>query len=229
MITGDAATIACAELFRGAGAILASPMSPVARLGALLARATFAPELVITDGTSRVLDADGQPTAWLPFSRVFDLVWSGRRHVVMGASQLDRHGNSNISCLGDHERPKVQLLGSRGSPGNTVCHPTSYFLPDHSAKTLVEAVDFVSGVGPSRGGNLHRVVTNLGVFDAQGAGQTLRLISVHPGVTLERACTAGFVVEVAPDCGVSREPTDEESALLERLDPGAAIRRTVVA
>jgi acyl CoA:acetate/3-ketoacid CoA transferase beta subunit len=227
---GDAAVIACAELFRGDRAILASPMSPVARLGAMLARATFAPELVLTDGTSRVLDADGAPTAWLPFGRVFDLVWSGRRHVIMGATQVDQHGNTNISCLGDHARPKVQLLGARGAPGNTVCHPTSYFVPDHSPKVFVEQVDFISGVGPGRGAvEIRGVVTNLAVFDLRGPGGVLRLVSVHPGVTEDdvRAATGCPFVEVEGGAPTSRLPTAEERAWLDRWDADGAIRASV--
>src|SRR5438876_12447297 len=88
---------------------------------------------------------------WLPFGHMFDVVWSGRRHVMMGATQIDRFGNQNISSLGPHEKPKVQLIGSRGAPGNTVNHATSYWVPNHSSRVFVDKVDFVSGVGNDRG------------------------------------------------------------------------------
>ena len=85
---------------------------------------------------------------WLPYRSVFDLVWNGRRHVMMMPSQIDRHGNANISYIGaDFARPDVQLLGVRGAPGNTVNHPTSYWLPRHSTRALVPRVDMVAGVG----------------------------------------------------------------------------------
>ena len=29
---------------------------------------------------------------------------------MMGAAQIDRFGNQNISCIGDWKRPKAQLL-----------------------------------------------------------------------------------------------------------------------
>ena len=70
---------------------------------------------------------------------------------MMGATQVDRYGNQNIAALGDPAKPKVQLLGFRGAPGNTVCNPTSYFVPNHSPKVFVEEVDLVTGVGWDRG------------------------------------------------------------------------------
>lgn len=225
---GDVCTVACAELFRGDGAIMASPMAPVPRLGVLLARATFSPDLVLSDGVATLVDTDGKPEGWMPFSRVFDVVWSTKRHVVMGASQVDRHGNQNLSCLGPHARPKTQLLGSRGAPGNTICHTTSYWIPDHSPRVLVPDVDFVSGVGPDRGAaEIRAIVTNLAVLVPLGGGRVV-VKSIHPGVTVDqlRAAT-GFPLEIADDVPTTRGPTSDEVAVLDRLDPGAAIRGTV--
>ena len=141
--------LACAEAWRGDGEILASPMGTIPRLGAQLARLTFAPDLVLSDGEAYLL-AGETVEGWLPYRDVFRLVAKGRRHVMMGASQLDRHGNQNISCVGDWARPRSQLLGVRGAPGNTVNHTTSYWIPRHSARVLVERVDMVSGVGYDR-------------------------------------------------------------------------------
>ena len=114
---------------------------------------------------------------WLPYRAVFTMVAAGRRHVMMGASQLDRFGNQNISCIGDWARPKAQLLGVRGGPGNTINHPVSYWVPRHSPRVFVPAVDMVSGVGYDRAASLttkqarfHElrvVVTNLAVLDFQ--------------------------------------------------------------
>ncbi|HEX5287534.1 MAG TPA: CoA-transferase, partial [Streptosporangiaceae bacterium] len=114
---------ACAEAWRGDGAILASPMGLIPSLGAWLARLTFAPELLVTDGEAMLLTADDAVEGWLPYRDVLRLVATGRRHMMMGAAQLDRYGNQNISCIGGWARPKAQLLGVRGAPGNTVNHP----------------------------------------------------------------------------------------------------------
>lgn len=226
---GDHCVVACAEAFRGDGACFASPMGHIPRLGARLAQACFEPQLVITDGVATVTDLAGDPEAWMPFRSVFDVLWSGRRHVMMGASQLDAHANQNISCLGPHDKPTVMLIGVRGAPGNTACHPTSYWIENHSARVLVPKVDLVCGLGTDRGAvEIRRVITNLGVFDLGGPDGTLRLIAVHPGVTVEQVqAHTGFPIAVLDDLPTSRAPTAEESLWLDRLDPGAALRSAV--
>ena len=111
----------------------------------------------------------------MPYRRVFDVVWSGRRNLIMMASQIDRTGNQNISAIGPWAQPKAQLVGVRGAPGNTVNHTTSYWVPNHSTRSFVEQVDVVSGVGYARAAaagpsatrfhEIRFVVSNLGVFD----------------------------------------------------------------
>ena len=68
---------------------------------------------------------------------MFDVVWSGRRHVIMGGCQLDAYGNQNFAAIGDMKRPKAQLLGMRGAPGNTINNKTSYWIPNHSPRVFV--------------------------------------------------------------------------------------------
>jgi acyl CoA:acetate/3-ketoacid CoA transferase beta subunit len=210
--------LACADVFRGEGRILASAFGTAPRLGARLAKSTFAPDLVLTDGATTIVDAEGTPLGHLSFSRVFDLVWAGRRHAILGASQLDRHGNANLSCIGPWGQPKIQLLGARGLPGNTKCHPCSYWLPKHSDRVFVDAVDFVSGLGTDRGAHeLRAVITDLGVFDFGGPRDTLRLKTLHPGSTVESVHErTPFEVAVADDLAETRGATAEELDLLER-------------
>ncbi len=226
---GDHVAIACAEAFRGDGAIMASGMGPMPALGAKLARATLEPMLILTDGVATMLDDDGAAEGWMPYARVFDTLWTGARHVMMGASQIDRHGNQNISCIGPHARPKVQLLGARGAPGNTIHHPTSYFVGRHNSRVFIEQVDMVSGIGPSRGAfEIRRVITNLCVMDTGGPDGTLRVVALHPGVSIEDVQAAtGFELAVADQVAETRAPTDEEAAVLEQLDPGGKIRGSI--
>lgn len=222
--------VACAEVWRGDGEILASPIGTIPALGARLAQRTFAPDLLLTDGNGRLIDADGVVEGWMPFRAVFDVVWSGRRHVMMGAAQIDRTGNQNISCIGPWTQPKAQLIGVRGAPGNTVNHATSYFMPNHTPRTFVPAVDAVCGIGSDRAARLgpagrfhalRRVVSSKGVFDFGGPDGTLRLVSLHPGVTLEAVVAAtGFVLAVASDVQETRAPSSEELRLIrDVLDP----------
>lgn len=227
----DVSVVACAELFRGDGEILASPMGLIPSLGARLARLTFEPDLLLSDGEATLLSADGSPEGWLPYRAVFDVVAHGRRHVVMGANQLDQYGNQNISCIGPHERPTKQLLGVRGAPGNTVNHRISYWVPRHSPRVFVPAVDVVSGVGYSRDGgpfhDVYRVVTNLGVLDFGGPDRTMRLVSTHPGVSVDEVAEqTGFSLCV-DGVATTRSPSPDELALLSTLDPSGRREREV--
>ncbi|MET9413146.1 CoA-transferase [Streptomyces klenkii] len=242
----EVCVVACAEAWRGDGEVLAAPMGTVPSIGARLARLTFAPDLLLTDGEA-LLVADVPALGarartvegWLPYRRHLALVAGGRRHVMMGAAQLDRHGNQNISCIGDWRRPSRQLLGVRGAPANTVNNPTSYWIPRHSPRVLVEKVDMVSGVGHDRAAaagpsatrfhRIPRVVTDLAVLDFETPDRTMRVRSLHPGVTAaEVRAATGFPLEVPRDVPRTRLPTAEELRLIrEVIDPDGLRAREV--
>jgi acyl CoA:acetate/3-ketoacid CoA transferase beta subunit len=229
----EVCVVACAEAWRGDGAILASPMGLIPVLGARLARLTFEPELLLTDGEAYLVDAEGEIEGWMPYREVFTMLAAGRRHVMMGAAQIDRHGNQNISAIGDWKRPKAQLLGVRGAPGNTVNHPVSYWIPRHSPRVFTPRVDMVSGVGYDRGAReLRVVVTNLAVLDfgpdsGEASDRVMRLRSVHPGVEVAAVTAAtGFPLAVPDEVPVTRAPTECELGLIrDRLDPAGARER----
>ena len=232
---------AAAEAWRGDGEILASGMGTIPRLGAGLAKLTFSPDLLMTDSECLLVvepvpigPRDGyqpQVEGWMPFRQVFDLLWSGRRHAMTMPVQIDRFGCTNISVIGDYSKPKVQLLGVRGIPGNTINHTCSFFVAEHSPRTFVERVSMASGCGydPERWSEgvrrefveLRRVITNLAVLDFEGPDHTMRVRSLHPGVTLEQVRAAtGFQLAVADDLGETPPPTDEQLRLIrEVLDP----------
>ncbi len=240
---------AVADAFRGDGEILASSFGTVPAIGARLAKLTNEPDLLLTDGIASVVanvlpvsgDAETEAVVegWLPFRAVFDLLWAGRSHAVMIASQIDRYGNHNFACIGPFERPKVQLLGMRGAPGNTINHRMSYWIPNHSRKTFVEAVDVVSGVGYDRAARLGKatarfhdvrcVISNLGVFDFETADHAMQLRSVHPGVSVSDVVeSTGFDLVIPEDVPLTREPDAEELRLIrETLDPAGTAEKEV--
>jgi len=240
----EVCAVAVAECFRGDGELLANPIGTIPMIGGRLARATFEPDLAMTDGEATLIANDRAVVApeervieyWNPYRSMFDWVWSGRRHVMMGASQVDLYGNQNLAAIGDYARPKVQLLGYRGAPGNTINDPTSYWVPNHSPKVFVEKVDTVTGIGWDRAAALgqaarfvdvRRVVSNLGVFDFETPDRRMRLRSVHPGVSVEDVVAAtGFELAVPADVPKSRLPTPEELELIrEVIDPEGARER----
>ena len=118
-------------------------------------------------------------------------------------------------------------------------------MPNHSPKVFVEAVDVVCGIGYDRAAELgptssrfheiRRVVSNLGVFDFVAAGSdggaavpTMRLASVHPGVSVDQVVDAtGFELQIPEHVPTSRGPEGAEVEELERIDPGGLRFREV--
>jgi acyl CoA:acetate/3-ketoacid CoA transferase beta subunit len=233
--------VAIADTFARDGEVLVSPIGLLPQIGARLAKLTSAPDLLMTDGVAPLLanvlpvSGDDRPApvveGWLPYRKVFELLWWGRRHVMMGATQIDRFGNQNIACIGDHAKPRAMLLGMRGAPGNTISHATSYWIPNHSTKTFVPKVDVVSGLGYDRAAALgpraarfhdvRRVVSNLGVFDFATPDHRMRLVSHHPGVTQEEVvANTGFELVLPPTPVQTRTPSDAELHWLrDVIDP----------
>jgi len=235
--------VACAEAFRGDGEVLATGIGVIPRLAAGLAMKTFGPDLMMTDSEAWML-SEPNPLGdrgagfrqanenWMGFSRIFDNVWSGRRHAMLGPTQVDRFGQSNTSALGgSYEAPKVMMLGARGFPGNSISHPNSFFVPAHSRRVFVEGeCDFVSSVGynPARLPKGHslddidirRIVTDLCVMDFGGPDHAPRLVSLHPGIAAERVAeNTGFELSVPDRPPTTPAPTAEQLATIAALDP----------
>ena len=232
----EVCAIACAELFRDAGEIMVSPMTTMVSIGARVARLSFAPDILLTDGEAQLLaetpaiGAAGAFEGWMPFGRVFETLAWGRRHVVMGANQIDRYGNQNLSAFGPLQHPTRQMFGVRGAPGNTINHSTSYWVGNHSTRVFCDQVDVVCGIGWDKvdSGNpayrfvdVHRVVSNLGVFDFGGPGRTMRAVSLHPGVEpAEVRSNTTFEIHGLDEAPHTRLATADELTLIrERIDP----------
>jgi glutaconate CoA-transferase, subunit B len=233
--------VAAAEAWRGNGEVLASGVGVVPRLAASLAKLTHSPELMMTDAEAFLVEEPvplgprgeyrPQAAGYMPFARVFDCVWGGRRHVMIGPIQIDRFGQTNLSGIGARAQPKVQMLGMRGLPGNSINHLNSMFVPNHSARVFVPGeVDIVGGVGynparwPAGASNayvdLRLIVTDLCVMDFGGAGHAIRVRCLHPGVSLARVQAAtGFALEAPAALPTTTAPTREQLEIIRRLDP----------
>jgi len=140
-------------------------------------------------------------------------------------AQVDAVGNFNNIAFGkDYHRPRMRLPGTGGIPDVTTYSENVYlYVPRHSRVTFVEQVDFVSGFGHvphrKRGRGPNYLISDLGQFDwAEGR---MRLISIHPGMTVERVQKkTGFPLQIAPDLTETPPPTEEEVRLLrEVIDP----------
>jgi glutaconate CoA-transferase subunit B len=233
--------VACAEAWRGDGEVLASGIGIVPRLGASLAKLSHTPELLMTDSEAFLVEepiplgprGDFVPTysGYMSFDRVFECVWGGRRHAMIGPSQIDRWGQTNLSSVGDYAKPKSAILGVRGLPGNSIHHANSLFVPNHGPRVFVAGeVDMVCGVGYKKERwaagmrqdfvDLRRIVTDLCVMDFGGPDRAVRVLSLHPGVSFEQVQAAtGFPLLQGPSLATTALPTDDQLAIIRRLDP----------
>jgi glutaconate CoA-transferase subunit B len=240
---------AAAEAWRGGGEVLATGIGPLPRIAAGLAKLTFAPEILMTDGEAWLVEepvplgprGDYEPkhSGWMPYGRVFDSVWCGRRHAMVTPVQVDRWGQGNIAALGDLRKPKVQLLGVRGFPGNSISHRNSMFLPSHTKRSFIEGeVDVVASVGfadkrwpegvKKLPVDIGIVVTNLCVMDFNGPDHAARVVSLHPGISFEEVQgETGFPLVRAEHVATTPAPTAEQLAIIRRLDP-TGIRAGVI-
>lgn len=234
---------AASEAWRGDGEVLATGIGLLPRLAASLSMLSSNPDLLMTDSEAFLLSAPNPVGAraadfapayetWMGFSRIFDNVWGGKRHAMVGPTQIDRFGQANISMIGsDYARPKSMMLGVRGFPGNSINHANSFFVPNHSPKVFVAGeVDMVASAGYNaarlaRGWTLDEIdirllVTNLCVMDFGGPGHQVRLKSLHPGVTADQVQQAtGFELQIDAGVPETPAPTADQLALLARLDP----------
>ena len=238
----DTLICAAAQAWKDDGEVLATGIGLVPRLAASLAKLTVNPDLMMTDSEAWLVsepvpvgprgDYRIKREAHMGFARIFDTVWGGKRHAMVGPTQIDRYGQANISMIGsDYRRPRTQMLGVRGYPGNSINHANSFFVPNHSPKVFAEGEDDMvcsAGYNPgrlARGWSLDEidirlVVTQLCVMDFGGPDHQLRLRSLHPGVGIDQVRQAtGFEIHVGDDVGTTPAPTEAQLALLARLDP----------
>lgn len=236
----DLVICACSRVWQGDGEVLASGIGLIQRLGASLAMVKN-PDLMMTDSEAYMVSEpvpvgkrhgyEPQRESWMGFSRIFENVWGGARHALVGPSQIDQYGQTNISALGDYNSPKVQMLGVRGFPGNSISHANSFFVPAHSKRAFVSGeVDTVCSIGynPSRlpkGYSLNeidirQIVTNLCVMDFEPDTKQVRLVSLHPGVSVsDVVASTGFDLLIPTDLPTTAEPTADELAAIAKLDP----------
>lgn len=239
----DLIICAASQAWKGNGEVLATGIGVVPRLAASLAMKTCNPDMMMTDSEAWMVSepvpvgprGDYKPKfeSWMGFSRIFDNVWSGKRHAMVGPTQVDRYGQANISMVGsDYKKPKVQMLGVRGFPGNSISHANSFFVPNHNKKTFVEGeCDMVGSIGYNKarlpkGWSLEElvdirwIITNLCIMDFSGPDHQVAIRSLHPGVTVEQVAeNTSFPLHIPANIPTTAEPTAEQLALLEKLDP----------
>ena len=233
---------AASEAWRNDGEVLATGIGTLPRLAASLSMLSTNPDLMMTDSEAFLLSApnpigaraaDFKPAyeTWMGFSRIFDNVWGGKRHAMVGPTQIDRFGQANISCIGDYAKPKAMMLGVRGFPGNSISHANSFFVPSHNTRVFKDGeCDVVCSIGynPARLAkgysldevDIRLVITDLCVMDFGGPDHQLRLRSLHPGISAEQVVqNTGFPICIPGDVVTTPAPTAAQLEVIRRMDP----------
>ena len=141
--------------------------SPIPAAAALLARSRSGGDLRVSLLGSR------EHSSFTDGGReLFDCAAQGRVDAFfLSGAQIDGMANINLVGIGDYPQSKVRLAGSFGSAYLYFLVPrVILFKPEHSTRTLVPRVDFVSapGVSPAgvyRPGGPSALVTGRCVFD----------------------------------------------------------------
>src|SRR5690242_10661658 len=148
----------------------------------------------------------------------------------MGGAQIDQYGNLNSSFIGDPARPKTRLPGTGG--GNDIASLAQMIVAmKHEKRRFVERVDFVTSPGFLRGGStrrdsglsaggMYRVVTDLGLFGFEEDTKRMKIIALHPGVTVAQVQeNTGFEMAARSDIRITEPPGADELVFLRKLDP----------
>ena len=184
--------------------------SPIPAAAALLARecGNGKPYVSLLGSRAHTFFTDGA-------RELFDCAGQGRVDVFfLSGGQLDGEGNINLVSVGDYQHPRARFPGSFGSAYLYYVVPkVILFRTEHSRRTLVPKVDFVSAPGGSpeniyRSGGPIALVTNRCLFEFDRARKRFRLASVHPGHTVAEVIeNTGFAFDRPADVPTTPAPS----------------------
>jgi glutaconate CoA-transferase, subunit B len=155
----------------------------------------------------------------------------------LGAAQIDAYGNINTTVIGPHDNPRARLPGSGGANDiGSFCHHTIVIMRQDPTR-FVQKVDYLTTpgyldgprarekAGLPAGCGPYLVITQLGVYDFEETGKRMRLVAIHPGVTLAQIKeSSGFDLLVADDLEATAPPSTTELRILrEVIDPTGSV------
>jgi glutaconate CoA-transferase subunit B len=156
----------------------------------------------------------------------------------LGAAQMDIYGNINTTVIGDHALPKVRLPGSGGAnDGGSFAQRLIIIIADQSKRTFVNKVDFLTTpgylegpgsrerAGLAKGSGPYRVITQLGIFGFDEETKRLKLISIHPGVSIDQVKeNSSFEIIIPGEVEITPDPTERHLRILrQEIDPAGIV------
>jgi glutaconate CoA-transferase, subunit B len=154
-------------------------------------------------------------------------------YTFLGGAQIDPFGNLNSTVIGNYAKPKVRFPGSGGACDLASLCWRTLVVTQQNSKRFVEKLDFrttpgyLDGPGAREAAGLpagsgpYRVITDLAVMGYSDVTRCMQILSLHPGVTLERARAAtGFTIDPVGDLATTALPSADELRILrEEVDP----------
>lgn len=150
----------------------------------------------------------------------------------LGAAQMDMYGNINTTVIGPHDRPRVRFPGSGGANDVGSLSDKLVVIMRQRSNSFVKKVDFLTTpgyltgpgarekAGLARGSGPYRVITQLAVYGFDDETKRLKLLSRHPGVSLEQIKSSSeFEIMLPKELEETRPPTPEDCAVLRQIDP----------
>jgi glutaconate CoA-transferase subunit A len=222
-------------------------VSPLAAISYLLAKRTHAPGLTLIAFNGGFIDVDVHPIS-MTFGELLDFktakaVWGGDdtyhwyyqqgriTHEVIPVAQVDVHGRTNNAWI-EGGGKRVRLPGQGGMADVANLHKNFVlYLTRHSPERFADSVRFCTASRGLRSDEERRraglqpghvrLLTNLGIFELDNDAELFRLVSIHPGVSIEQIQqqTGGDVL-LADPLAVTPMPSVEYLRLIRHeIDP----------
>jgi len=208
-----------AGLLRDCNHVAVGAASPIPGAAALLAKAAWgSPRHVNILGSvaNNFFTGGG--------GELFDCAAQGRIDAFfLGGGQIDGKANINLMGRGEYPASSPRWPGTFGSAYLYFLIPkVILFREEHSRRTLVDKVDFISAPGVSekntyRKGGPFGLLTNKAFFRFDNEKERFRLASVHPNSSLEDILdNTGFSFDYSEDTPLTELPDPKLLALLNK-------------
>lgn len=242
---GELLAVAAAKILEDKKSVFVGTGLPM--IASMLAQRTHAPNLLIIFEAGGIgpqipvlpISVGDSRTFWkaVGASSMHDVMSACQAGYIdygfLGGAQIDMYGNLNTTVIGDHDNPKVRFPGSGGANDiGSLSNKTIYMMRNQAPRTFVNKVDFITTpgylAGPGarekaglpEGTGPYRVITQLGIYDFEEKTKRMRLISLHPSVTVEQIKeNCSFELLIADKLETTPIPTKEEIKILHELDP----------